>query len=221
MGKLIQDCNTGLLIIRFHPTESKLMLISNSRITDEWGIGKDLTGSGACIINHIRISLEGTRNSTKVLRVAGFRTEIRTEYLPIRGQNFTATRLEFNYVSIHLWLYSTLLDLGCFFSFLIIFTVGRTIWTGDQPVAKPLPTHRTTQTQNKRKQTSMLWVGFEPTTPAFEWAKTVHALDGAATVIGSLTNYREHNSVWETISCLVSQEIPKIFMIFEDPLQCR
>jgi hypothetical protein len=27
-------------------------------------------------------------------------------------------------------------------------------------------------------------MGFEPTIPAFERAKTVHALDGAATVIG-------------------------------------
>jgi hypothetical protein len=27
-------------------------------------------------------------------------------------------------------------------------------------------------------------VGFEPTIPAFEWAKTVHALDRAAIVIG-------------------------------------
>jgi hypothetical protein len=30
----------------------------------------------------------------------------------------------------------------------------------------------------------MLWVGFEPTIPAFEQAKTVHALDRAAIVIG-------------------------------------
>jgi hypothetical protein len=30
----------------------------------------------------------------------------------------------------------------------------------------------------------MPWVGFEPTIPALERAKTVHALDGAATVIG-------------------------------------
>jgi hypothetical protein len=30
-------------------------------------------------------------------------------------------------------------------------TVGRTPWTGDQPVARPLPTHRTTQTQKKRQ----------------------------------------------------------------------
>jgi hypothetical protein len=47
------------------------------------------------------------------------------------------------------------------FSCLILYTVGTTPWTGDQPVARPLPTHRTTQTQNKRTQTSMPWDGFE------------------------------------------------------------
>jgi hypothetical protein len=55
------------------------------------------------------------------------------------------------YLSIYLWLYSLLLNLGGFFSFLILYTVGRTPWTGDQPVARPLPTHRTTQTKNKRR----------------------------------------------------------------------
>jgi hypothetical protein len=30
----------------------------------------------------------------------------------------------------------------------------------------------------------MPWVGFEPTIPVFEWAKTVHALDRTAIVIG-------------------------------------
>jgi hypothetical protein len=53
----------------------------------------------------------------------------------------------------------------------------------DKPVARPLPTHRT-QTQNKRTQTSIPQVGFEPTIPVFERAKGVHALDCAATVIG-------------------------------------
>jgi hypothetical protein len=77
-----------------------------------------------------------------------------------------------------------LLDLGRFFNFLILYTVGRTPWTGDQPIARPLPTYRTTQTQNKRKQTFMPWVGLEPTIPAFGRTKTVHALDCAATVIG-------------------------------------
>jgi hypothetical protein len=89
------------------------------------------------------------------------------------------------YLSVYLWLYSPLLDLGCFISFFILYTVGRTSWTGDQPVSRPLSTHGTTQTQNKRTQTSMPWVGFEPTIPVFERAKTVHALDRAATVTGS------------------------------------
>jgi hypothetical protein len=43
--------------------------------------------------------------------------------------------------------------------------------------------HRTTQTQNKRRQTSIPWVGFEPTIPGFERAKIVHALDRATTAV--------------------------------------
>jgi hypothetical protein len=73
---------------------------------------------------------------------------------------------------------------GRFFSFLILYTVCRTPWTGDQPVAGPLPTRRTTETQNKRKQTFMPRVVFETMIPVLERAKTVHALDRAATVIG-------------------------------------
>jgi hypothetical protein len=34
----------------------------------------------------------------------------------------------------------------------LFYTVGRTLWTSDQLVARPLPTYRSTQTQNKRKQ---------------------------------------------------------------------
>jgi hypothetical protein len=67
-----------------------------------------------------------------------------------------------------LWLYGPLLDLGHFFSFLILYTVGRASWTEDQPV-RPLPTHRTTQTQ-----IAMPRVG------------SVHTLDHAGTVIGGL-----------------------------------
>jgi hypothetical protein len=80
-------------------------------------------------------------------------------------------------------------DFGRSFSFLILYTVYRSPWTGDQSVARPLPTHRTTQTQNKRTQTSMPRVGFELTTAVFERAKTVHASDRAATVIGCFTIY--------------------------------
>jgi hypothetical protein len=54
---------------------------------------------------------------------------------------------------------------------------------GDQPIARPLPTHRTTQTQNKRKhQTFMPEAGFEPTITASEGAKRVHASNRSDTV---------------------------------------
>jgi hypothetical protein len=66
------------------------------------------------------------------------------------------------------------------------FTDGGIPWASDQLVGRPLPKHRTRQTQNKHiYQTSMPCVGFEPTIPSFEQAKTVHALDPSVTVIGS------------------------------------
>jgi hypothetical protein len=55
---------------------------------------------------------------------------------------------------------------------------------GISPSQGPLPVHRTAQTQNKRIQTSMHQLGFERTTPVFERAKTVRALDRAVTAIG-------------------------------------
>jgi hypothetical protein len=55
-------------------------------------------------------------------------------------------------------------------------------WTGDQSVSKPLCTRR--KTQNKRIQTSIPLVRFEPMTPVFERAKTVHDSERATTVIG-------------------------------------
>jgi hypothetical protein len=64
-----------------------------------------------------------------------------------------------------------------FFSFVTLYAVGRTPWTGVRPVARPLPTQRAAQTQNKRKQTPVAGVGFEPKTPVFERTKTVHALE--------------------------------------------
>jgi hypothetical protein len=69
------------------------------------------------------------------------------------------------------------------FQCLYFYTVGRTPWAGDQPVARPLLLHRGPHTQNKRTQTSMPRVGFEPTIPVSERAKAVHALDRAAAVI--------------------------------------
>jgi hypothetical protein len=60
-----------------------------------------------------------------------------------------------------------LLDFGRFFTFLTLYKVGTTPWTGDQRVARPLSTHKTTQTQNKRTQASIPPVEFENTTPMF------------------------------------------------------
>jgi hypothetical protein len=101
---------------------------------------------------------------------------------------------------IILGLYGPLLGLGRFFSFLILYAVGRTPWTGDQPVVRPLPTHRTKQTPNKRTQTSMPLVRFELTIPAFERAKTLYALDRAAAVIGWLYLYHTFITLQTDIS---------------------
>jgi hypothetical protein len=78
------------------------------------------------------------------------------------------------YLPTYLWLYSPLLGLCRFFRFLIFYRVSRTPWKGDQPVARPLPTHRTAQTRNKRTQTSMPPVGLEPTILVFEQARRGH-----------------------------------------------
>jgi hypothetical protein len=83
-------------------------------------------------------------------------------------------------LSVCLWLYSPFVGPWPLFWFLNPYTVGRTPWTRDQLVARPLPTHRTRQTQNKRIQSSMPWVGFDPTIPMFERSKTIHALDHVA-----------------------------------------
>jgi hypothetical protein len=68
------------------------------------------------------------------------------------------------------------------FSFLILYRISKTPWTEDQPVARPLPIQKTTQTQNKRTKTPIPRVRSEPTISVPERAKTVHALDRVATV---------------------------------------
>jgi hypothetical protein len=76
-------------------------------------------------------------------------------------------------LSFYLWLYSPSLDLGRFFSSLILHTVGRTPWTGDQSVTRPQPTHRTTQIQNKRTDRH----------PCLEWdSKPRSSLEGNITI---------------------------------------
>jgi hypothetical protein len=68
----------------------------------------------------------------------------------------------------------------CFVSlqFLNPRTVSTTPWTGDQPVAMPLPIQ-----------------GFESTIPVFERAKAVHALGRAATVIGFIIYIKKRENI--------------------------
>jgi hypothetical protein len=86
-----------------------------------------------------------------------------------------------------LFRYSLFVAIWPLFQFLILYTVGRTPWRVISP-SQGRYVHMTTQTQNKSTQTSMPRVRFEPTSPVFELAKTVHALDRAATVIGEHAN---------------------------------
>jgi hypothetical protein len=85
------------------------------------------------------------------------------------------------YSFIHPWLYSPLLSPGPLISFLIYTqSVGFLGQVINPSQGRYLPTG-----QHKRRinaETSMLWVGFEPTIPTFGRAKTVQALDPAATV---------------------------------------
>jgi hypothetical protein len=85
----------------------------------------------------------------------------------------------------HPWIYSHLLGTGLFFSFVIFFTQTVVLLERVISPSQGRYLHRTTQTQNNLTQTSMPRVGFEPTIPVFERAKTVYALDRAATMIGN------------------------------------
>jgi hypothetical protein len=76
------------------------------------------------------------------------------------------------------------------FQFPDLFTICRSRWTSDdQLVARPLPKHRTAQTQNEHIYSPSIraLMGFEPTITASGRAKAVHASDRSATVTGSFT----------------------------------
>jgi hypothetical protein len=97
---------------------------------------------------------------------------------------FTQTSCSVLFIDINITLYASayyyymalhpFVGPGRLFSFIILYTFGRTPWTGDRPVAWPLPTHRTTQKHNKCIQTSVPWVRLETRTPVFERVKMVH-----------------------------------------------
>jgi hypothetical protein len=43
-------------------------------------------------------------------------------------------------------------------------------------------------------------VGFEPSIAVFDWAKTIHAVDGGATVIDSSDNIQDRKNIREKTS---------------------
>jgi hypothetical protein len=86
-------------------------------------------------------------------------------------------------VNLSIWLYSPLLGLGHFFSFLTYTQLVRLLGR----VISPSQGHYLHTQKHKHRmnsQTSMPQMAFEHTIPVFEWAKTVHALDREGTVIG-------------------------------------
>jgi hypothetical protein len=95
-----------------------------------------------------------------------------------------------------MYLSVALVDLGRFFSLIYTQSVGL-LGQGISPLQVRY-LHRITQTQNKRTQSSMPRVGFEPTIPVSERAKTVDTLDRAATVIGSMEQLDDWKLAWET-----------------------
>jgi hypothetical protein len=66
---------------------------------------------------------------------------------------------------------------------------------GDQPVARPLPTHSKTQTEKTHTETSMSWVQLEQTTSVSKREKTFDALDRAAAVDSSIPTYHRRENL--------------------------
>jgi hypothetical protein len=71
------------------------------------------------------------------------------------------------------------------FSFVILYTVDRAPWTGDQPVARPLGTEQHTERINAHNTDIHALNGIRTHDPSVRASEDpVHALDSAATVIG-------------------------------------
>jgi hypothetical protein len=86
----------------------------------------------------------------------------------------------------------TLLDLYRFFSFLIFHTVHKTLWKGDQPIARPLPAHTHTVQHRHRinayRHPCLKW-NSNPRSSVLARRERVYASDSAATMIGVFFYY--------------------------------
>jgi hypothetical protein len=69
------------------------------------------------------------------------------------------------------------------------FTDGRTHWTSDQLVARPLPKHKTTQTQNKHIPNTHALCEIRTHDPGFRASEDSTLLDRSATVTGLNVKY--------------------------------
>jgi hypothetical protein len=87
------------------------------------------------------------------------------------------------FLCIYIYGSTALVELGRFFSSLIHTQSVRRLGRGITP-SQGHYLHTGQHKQNKRAETSMPRVEFEPTTPVFERAKAVHASEGVATLIG-------------------------------------
>jgi hypothetical protein len=97
-----------------------------------------------CIGVKLHVCYKGKNNASGCMRTGCFREGRKQQQRVganfIMGISTIRTSLQ---ILISLYSFTALLlDLGRFFSFLILYTFGRTPWTGDQPFARPLPTHR-------------------------------------------------------------------------------
>jgi hypothetical protein len=96
--------------------------------------------------------------------------------------NSLRVHLSLSFLLLPLWSIGHPWNILFHFSLLILGeSVGLHGWGNSQSQGRYV--HRTTETQNKCRQTSMPCAGVVPTIPLLERANTVHDLYGAATVI--------------------------------------
>jgi hypothetical protein len=154
-------------------------IASNSRVTGEYRIGNDMEGSGRGLVEILFKYLpEGTERNHENFTLR-----------PIFEMKISRIRVAKPVCSI-LSLYGStaLCGLWSLFQFLNLYTqsvglLGRGISPSQ---GRYLHTEQHKQ-QNKRTQTSMPRVGFEPTNWGFERAKIIQALDRTVTVISITT----------------------------------